>query len=50
MAWWEQWLMVLVVIAALMVRGLPLANTFNDWMKRKSERRPEDDEPKDDES
>ena len=50
MAWWEQWLMVPLVIVALMIRGLPLANSFNDWMKRKSEQRPEDDDPRDDAS
>ena len=50
MAWWEQWLMVAVVIAAFMIRGLPMANSFNDWMNCKSEQRPEDDEPEDDAS
>ncbi|CAA9260030.1 MAG: hypothetical protein AVDCRST_MAG76-2774 [uncultured Acidimicrobiales bacterium] len=48
MAWWEQWLLGLMALAALMIRGLPMANSFNDWMKRKSQQSSEGSEPEDD--
>ncbi len=44
MAWWEQWLLGLTILAAFVARSLPMANAFNDWMKRRSQMPDEDDD------